>query len=230
MSTLHLSTRRLVRVIVARILLVVSLAITLAAPPLAHSADMTRAQALSALANPAPKERFEAIVRLAEVGTMADANPVALRLHDDDERVRQMAALALWQIWSRSGKPAIDALYQRGVKQMETSDLTGALVTFSQIIRQQPSFAEGWNKRATLYYLMGNYALSLKDCEQVLKRNPNHFGALSGMGQIYMRLGDLPRAIDAFERALTVHPSQDNTAETVEVLKARLQRQRDKMI
>jgi tetratricopeptide (TPR) repeat protein len=230
MSTVQISTARRVCGRLARLLLATALAFAFAAPPVAHSADLTRAQALAALANPEAKSRFEAIVRLADVGSMADANTLVKRLHDDDGRVRQVAAAALWQIWGRSGNPTIDALYQRGLKQMDASDLAGALVTFNRIVRQQPGFAEGWNKRATVLYLTGEYAQSLKDCEQVLKRNPNHFGALSGMGQIYMRLGDLPRAIQALERALALHPSQDNTADTIEILKAKLQQQRDKTI
>ena len=83
----------------------------------------------------------------------------------------------------------------------------GAIDTFSAIITKKPDFAEGWNKRATVYYLIGEYEKSLADCDEVVKRNPYHFGALSGYGQIYMQLDQPERALDYFERALDVNPN-----------------------
>jgi tetratricopeptide (TPR) repeat protein len=77
-------------------------------------------------------------------------------------------------------------MYQRGIDQMEAGDLPEAVATFSAIIRRKPAFAEAWNKRATLFYMMGLMEQSLQDCDQVIKRNRNHFGALSGYGQIYL--------------------------------------------
>jgi tetratricopeptide (TPR) repeat protein len=72
-----------------------------------------------------------------------------------------------------------------------------------------PDFAEGWNKRATLYFLVGDFERSLKDCDEVIKRNPYHFGSLAGYGQIYMRLNEFERAADYFKRALAVNPNLD---------------------
>ena len=140
-------------------------------------------KALKALDQPSAEARLAALVRLAEVGTMADADRVALRLHDDIAQVRQVASAALWQIWSRSGNKAIDNQYQRGVQLMEAAQLKEAVSVFSDIIKKQPTFAEAWNKRATLYFMLGEYQLSLSDCDEVLKRNRHHFGALSGYAQ-----------------------------------------------
>ena len=187
----------------------------------AAEAGPTRAQALQALAQPSARARFEAIVRLASIGTMADSDAVALRLHDDDPRVREIAAAAMWEIWSRSGNKAIDSQYQQGVEQMSASRLKEAVGTFTAIIKKQPGFAEAWNKRATLYFMLGEYQLSLKDCDEVLKRNRNHFGALSGYAQIYMQLGDLKRAITYLERALKVNPNMAGAAENLEELRER---------
>ena len=186
--------------------------------------EPTRAQALKALDQPSVEERLAAVLRLAEVGTMADADRVALRLHDDNAQVRQVASVALWQIWSRSGSKAIDSQYQRGVQLMEAAQLKEAISTFSDIIKKQPTFAEAWNKRATLYYMMGEYQLSLKDCDEVLKRNRHHFGALSGYAQIYTELGDFKRALDYFERALKVNPSLPNAESTLRFLQDKLAR------
>ena len=196
----------------------------------AADAPQSRAQALKSIEQPSARVRLGGVARLAEIGTMADADQVAKRLHDDDEQVRLLASDALWQIWSRSGVKAIDSQYQRGVQLMQASRLGEALAVFSGIIKKQPGFAEAWNKRATIYFMLGEYQLSLKDCDQVMKRNHNHFGALSGYGQIYVELGDYKRAIDAFERALKVNPNMPGTSETIELLQEQLRKKQRNMI
>jgi len=197
------------------------------APPTAPSIA-TRLQALKAIEHPEPTVRGAAVVRLGEVGLMADADRLVAHLGDDDASVRELAEAALWQIWSRSGDRAIDALFLRGVQQMAAVELTEALATFSEVIRRKPAFAEGWNKRATVYYLLGQYELSMKDCDEVLKRNRLHFGALSGYGQIYLALGDPDRAQPYLERALKVNPNMASVAATIQLIEryreARLRR------
>jgi tetratricopeptide (TPR) repeat protein len=192
--------------------------------------ELTRAQAIKALEQPAPAERAAGIARLAEIGMMADADRLVPRLADRDEQVRELAGLAMWQIWGRSGDRAIDALFEQGVQQMEAADLQRALATFTTIIRRKPTFAEGWNKRATIHFLLGNNELSLKDCYEVLKRNRNHFGALSGMGQIYLNLGDPDHALEYFVRALKVNPNLPGVIEAVRVLEQRQADRRRRMI
>jgi tetratricopeptide (TPR) repeat protein len=90
---------------------------------------------------------------------------------------------------------------------MEQGRHPDAAATFGEVIKQAPDFAEGWNKRATVYYLMGEYDRSLADCEEVVRRNPIHFGALSGFGLNYLEKGQLERAVEYFERALAVNPN-----------------------
>jgi tetratricopeptide (TPR) repeat protein len=90
---------------------------------------------------------------------------------------------------------------------MQADRLAEAVKTFSEVIRKKPDFAEGWNKRATAYYLAGDYERSLADCDEVLKRNPNHFGALSGAGQIHFALENFELALVWFRRALEVNPN-----------------------
>lgn len=184
--------------------------------------EPSRAQALKALDQPSAQARFAAIVRLAGIGTMADADRIALRLRDSDDRVRQVASAAMWQIWSRSGSKAMDSQYQRGVELMEAARLKEAVSVFSDIIKKQPAFAEAWNKRATAYFMMGEYQLSLKDCDEVLKRNRNHFGALSGYAQVYTELGDFKRAITYLELALKVNPNLSGAATSMQLLRERL--------
>jgi tetratricopeptide (TPR) repeat protein len=131
-------------------------------------------------------------------------------------------------VWSRSGDAAVDRLLASGIEQMNAREGELAVQTFTEVIRRRPDFAEGWNKRATVYYLMGEYQKSLTDCDEVMKRNPYHFGALSGYGMIYLQLDQPAKALDYFQRALKVNPNLDSINETVEMLKPLLiQRRKD---
>ena len=188
----------------------------------AHAAPLTRAQALAALNGVEASTRLTGIDRLAEIGTMSDANRLFDRLRDRDPQVRQLSSLALWRIWSRSGDPAIDRLFASGVEQMSAAAFDDALATFSEIVRRKPTFAEGWNKRATLYFMLGQFQKSLLDCDEVLKRNPLHFGALSGAGQIHLQLGNLRSALEYFRRAVDANPNMDGPAQMIPLLEERL--------
>jgi tetratricopeptide (TPR) repeat protein len=127
-------------------------------------------------------------------------------LHGDDPAAVARAEAALWEMWHRSGDRAIDVLLRDGIASMERRDLPGAETIFGRVIAQAPSFAEGWNKRATVRYLAENYEASIADCEETLARNRHHFGALSGAGLCYMALGRHREAAGMFRRALAVHP------------------------
>lgn len=157
-----------------------------------HSAAATRAEALAWIANH---------------GRMADQPLLLGRLRDGDELVRGIAEQALWRLWSRSGEASVDKMLAAGVEQMQAARLAEAISTFSEVIRRKPDFAEGWNKRATARYLAGDLERSLADCDQVLKRNPLHFGALSGYGQIYFQLEQYEKALGYWRRALEVNPN-----------------------
>ena len=187
--------------------------------PISIDNQLTRAQALSAVEDTQPFTRLAAIQRLAEVGTMNDAGTLINRLHDDDDTVRELAAAALWNIWSRSGDDEIDLLYKQGIRQMQGANLDDALTTFNEIVRRKPDFAEGWNKRATILYLSGEHRKSLKDCDEAVKRNPLHFGALSGMAQIHLILGHPEHALKAYERAVRINPNLPDAEENLKVLR-----------
>lgn len=162
---------------------------------------------LGRLRSGTPEERRGAVLRLAEIGDAGAAEELARALRDSDADVREAAGDALWAIWHRSGDPAVDALLRMGIRLMDQHRLAEAVVVFSRVIEQAPGFAEGWNKRATAYYLLGDHDRSLADCEEVVRRNSIHFGALSGFGLNYLQKDDLPRAAEYFERALRVNPN-----------------------
>ena len=182
-------------------------ALTLSAPWAFPAPPKSHAEALTALASADTTVRLEAIVWLANYGAMADASLLHERLRDESALVRDYAEQGLWALWSRSGDPAIDKLMARGVTEMDTGRPKAAIATFSEVIRRKPDFAEGWNKRATAYYLVGEYKKSIADCDEVLKRNPRHFGALSGLGQIYLQLEQADESLAWFRKALDVNPN-----------------------
>jgi tetratricopeptide (TPR) repeat protein len=191
----------MIRTILALLALTLSAGAAFPAPP------ASREQALAALEDPVTERRAEAVVWVANHGRMDDTQLLLKRLHDESPFVRGYAERGLWLLWSRSGDGDIDRAMARGVEQMEAGQLTEAIATFSDVIRRRPAFAEGWNKRATVYYLAGEYRKSLADCDEVVKRNPHHFGALSGYGQIHFRLQDYEKAIAWWRRALEVNPN-----------------------
>jgi len=212
----------------ARGLAVLALTV-LALSPASLCAGPTREEALKALADTRSVDsRRQGARALGETGLMDDLPQLSSALRDSDPLVRDLAESAMWQVWSRSGDPAIDRLFARGLEQMQARQGEEAVETFSEVIRRRPEFAEGWNKRATVYYLLGEYKKSLADCDEVMKRNPYHFGALSGYGMIYMQLDQPAQALEYFERALRVNPNLESTRQTIEILKTLLiQRRKD---
>ena len=178
-----------------------------------------RSEALTALESRDAETRRLGAAELAQHGTMQDVPRLAGALRDSDQFVRAIAERSLWEVWSRSGDREIDALFANGVQEMSEGLGETAVRTFTRIIERKPDFAEGWNKRATVLYMLGEYQKSLADCDEVMKRNPHHFGALSGYGMIYLKLGDPGRALTYFERALAVNPNLTQVEETAQALR-----------
>jgi tetratricopeptide (TPR) repeat protein len=191
---------------------------------------LSREQARQSLADMDVQARRQGATRLGEIGMMADTPALRQALRDDDADTRGNAEKAMWQIWERSGNQQVDRLYQAGVEQMKGGDLPQAIATFTRVIQLKPGFAEGWNKRATLYFLTGEYRKSLADCDQVIKRNPYHFGALAGYGQIYLRLEDYEHSLAYFQRALAVNPNMDSVKLNILLLEQLIEQRRRKMI
>ena len=161
---------------------------------------------------------------------MADQPLLLKRLRDESGFVRGLAEQGLWALWSRSGDAAVDRLMAAGVGQMQAGRFAAAIAAFSDVIRRKPAFAEGWNKRATVYYLAGDYTRSLRDCDEVLKRNPRHFGALSGYGQIYFRLEQYGKALEYWRRALEVNPNMPGVEINIQGVEELLKAQRGRAI
>jgi tetratricopeptide (TPR) repeat protein len=207
-----------------------ALALLLGAGPASAADALPREQALSALSAASSITRLAAVKRLGEVGLAADAEALVARLSDDDMQVRSAAAQAVWRAWGRTGDAAVDAQYKLAVEQMTRGDLDEAIATFDVLVRNRPDFAEAWNKRATAYFLRGDFERALKDCDQVFKLNPKHFGALAGASQIHARLGRPEKALELFKRALAVNPNMDDAAEMIKLLQKLVDAKRGDMI
>ena len=164
-----------------------------------------------------PEQRARAVVWFSINGTAADDKELLPRLGDEHPRVRELAEQGMWAIWSRSGDDAVDALMAKGIEEMQAQRYKASIATFSEVIKRKPAFAEGWNKRATVHFLAGDLAKSLADCDEVMKRNPYHFGALSGYGQIYFQQKQYAKAITYWKRAMQVNPNLKSLANAIEV-------------
>ena len=213
-----------------RTLPIVFMSLFVVATSLEAAQEQSRDEAVQALAQPDASARRDAASRLGEVGTMADVRALVRALRDADEDTRENAEQALWRVWARSGDESVDRLYAVGIHQMEEGELRQGIATFTRIIEQRPEFAEAWNKRATLYFMVGDLRKSLADCDEVMKRNPYHFGALAGYAQIYIRLEYYDRALDYARRALEVNPNMEGVRRNLMLLERLQEQRRQQMI
>jgi Flp pilus assembly protein TadD len=128
----------------------------------------------------------------------------------------------IWMIWGKSGDAAVDTLMEQGIARLNEGDDDAALGLFDRIVGLAPGFAEGWNKRATTLYTMGQFERSMQDIDKVLTLEPRHFGALSGLGLCNIRLGNDKAALAAFQRAAALDPNLPGVQTNIEALKKRL--------
>lgn len=129
---------------------------------------------------------------------------------------------SIWELWMESGDQEVDKLMGYTVAAMNVRAFDLAVDFLDTIVKLKPDFAEGWNKRATVFWLMDDYGNSLADIQRTLALEPRHFGALSGLGMIMRSLGEKRKAIAAFRRALEVDPNLDGAKESVKTLEAEI--------
>jgi tetratricopeptide (TPR) repeat protein len=141
----------------------------------------------------------------------------ALKVAPDEASAKHVEA-RIWALWMQTPSDTAALLMMRAKAAMDAQQMDVALKLLDAVIKLRPDYVEGWNRRATLYYLQNDYAHSLEDIEQVLVREPRHFGALAGLGMIMQDLGDEKRALDAFRKALAVNPHLDKVPELVKTL------------
>jgi tetratricopeptide (TPR) repeat protein len=186
-----------------------------AAPTLAFAQDDPQA--------PPPKQKRlpEAPAKLPKVGADRtrglDFLFGALKAAPDEVSAKHVEA-RIWALWLQTPSDTAALLMVRAKAAMDAQQVDLALKLLDAIIKMRPDYVEAWNRRATIYYLQNNYARSLADIEQVLVREPRHFGALAGLGMIMQDIGDEKRALDAFRKALAVNPHLEKVPELVKTL------------
>jgi tetratricopeptide (TPR) repeat protein len=212
---------------------ILALVFALCATHFVHAASSERLndqQDQKALSHAEPERRINGLRRLLKRGTAKDAGLVYPLLSDTEPAVRQAALATVWQLWGRSGDAAIDKLYREGLNLMQSGDTPKAIEVFGSIIAKRPEFAEAWNKRATIYYMSGEYDLSLRDCEEVLKRVPQHFGALVGYAQMLSERSQPERALELMERASQVNPYLANADLMMRALRVQIETNRKNLL
>ena len=131
----------------------------------------------------------------------------------------------IWKIWLEHPQPRINEMMRWGVEALNTQDYPTALKLFDSLVEAAPEFAEGWNKRATVRFLVGNYEGSIEDIRKTLALEPRHFGALSGLGMIHTHQERWFAAMAAFEQALRIHPHLIGVRHTINKLQQQLRKE-----
>lgn len=132
----------------------------------------------------------------------------------------------IWAVWMESKNAEVNLLMLEGVDAISQSAHKRALEAFDAMVKVAPEFAEGWNKRATVEFLMGDFKASVVDIQKTLSLEPRHWGALSGLGQIYVALGDEEAALRAFKGALEINPHLASVRAKIKELEAKLEKRK----
>jgi tetratricopeptide (TPR) repeat protein len=141
----------------------------------------------------------------------------ALKAAPDEASARHVEA-RIWAMWMQTPSDTAALLMSRAKAAMDAQKMDVALKLLDSVVKLRPDYTEAWNRRATLYYLKNDYAHSMQDIQQVLIREPRHFGALVGLGMIMNDVGDEKRALEAFRKALAVNPHLEKVPDMVKSL------------
>ena len=138
--------------------------------------------------------------------------------HSNDIDEINEATTTIWKIWLEINDPLIENDFKSGLNSMKNSQLKESIEIFSKVIENKPNFAEAWNKRATVYYLIGDFDSSVMDIKQTLKLEPRHFGALDGLGLIFIHLQQFENVIEVYDQILKIFPNNPSTLQKREHL------------
>ena len=119
----------------------------------------------------------------------------------------------IWDIWYEIDDPKVIEYFEKGIQAMRIRNYPLAVRFFNNLIEEDPNFAEAWNKRATVYFMMGDFDKSMQDIIKTLELEPRHFGALDGMGLIFIHQGQYQQAIDVYDKMLEIFPFSLKTME-----------------
>ena len=134
---------------------------------------------------------------------------------ENQDEIRDLIS-DIWNIWYEVDDPKVIEYFEKGIQAMNLRNYPLAIRFFDNLIEEDPNFAEGWNKRATVHFMMGNFDQSLQDIIKTLELEPRHFGALDGMGLIFIHQGQFQQAIDVYDKMLEIFPFSVKTMDKKE--------------
>jgi tetratricopeptide (TPR) repeat protein len=140
-----------------------------------------------------------------------------------DEDTAKAIEQRIWGLWVVSRSDTANLLMLRVKTAVEAKETDLAIKLLDGIVKIRPDYIEAWNRRATIYYQKKEYGRSLADIREVLKREPRHFGALSGLGMILQDLGDDKQALEVYRRALAVYPHLQRIPDMVKKLQEKVE-------
>jgi tetratricopeptide (TPR) repeat protein len=146
----------------------------------------------------------------------------ALKVAPDAESAKAIEE-RIWAVWMVSGSDTCNLLMGRVKAASDEKDLDLAIKLLDAVITLKPDYTEGWNRRATIYYMKKDYGHALADIREVLAREPRHFGALSGLGLILQDIGDDKHALEAYRKALAIDPHLEHVDEVVKTLREKVE-------
>ena len=146
----------------------------------------------------------------------------ALKVAPDDETAHAIEQ-RIWSLWMHSRSDTANLLMTRVQKAIEDKDLDLALKLLAAIVKIKPDYIEAWNRRATIFYMKKDYGRSVADIREVLRREPRHFGALTGLGLILQDIGDDKQALEVYRRALAVYPRIERVPDIVKSLQEKVE-------
>ena len=178
------------------------------------------AQEQAAAVPGAAEEGSEAPVAKGQAGRL---DRLFLELKKErNEKAAERIAGRIWNEWGQSGSATIDLMMGWSKKAMDERKFDAALDFLDQVVTLRPAYAEGWNRRATVHYMMRNYRKSMADIDQTLRLEPRHFGALSGMASMLRATGRKELALDAYGRVLAIYPMMRSAQAEVATLSEEL--------
>ncbi len=198
-----------------QMILLPALLLALAAPAwaeLAPAAPAVEGPAAEAEVIPAEKLRKPAEMRAEQLDILF------ARLYTSKGNGTEGLVLKIWSLWSANDSPTAEVLLGQAARAMNEGAPAEALKILDRVIGANPDFAEAWNKRATLYFMMKRDEASLKDIDKVLDLEPRHFGALAGRGMIYQRQKKFGAALAAYREALSLNPGMEQVKESIKAL------------
>ena len=134
---------------------------------------------------------------------------------ENQDEIRDLIS-DIWNIWYEVDDPKVIEYFEKGIQAMNLRNYPLAIRFFNNLIEEDPNFAEGWNKRATVHFMMGNFDQSMQDIIKTLELEPRHFGALDGMGLIFIHQGQFQEAIDVYDKMLEIFPFSVKTMDKKE--------------